>query len=432
MGTRLWFESLVRFLIFFPPNYFPRFFFAKTRVELLLLCPKNYYCMERISSANKSKSAGRALSCCFTLNNYTAEELTAIRGDTVHYKWLCYGEEVGESGTPHLQGAFSVVGSSQVAYSTMHTYAGMARAHFIKSMGTCQQNIDYCFKGDLSHDDYMTGGKRQHPNWGHNAVTFFSGTPPEPGKSHKLREAANLIRSGSKVEDLARMEEHAGTVVQYTRGLLYLESCNVPARVGAPKIFWLHGPTGVGKTRCAIEFGESDGSYWKSGGNSSMGSGLRWFDGYNGQRVAILDDFRATGVRFDFILQLLDRYTFKVEFKGGSVPWVPSVIFITTPKSIKKTFATRFLHKPEDLAQLYRRVTTSLRFGKKLGDYNYKNALAFVRLQCAGQAVDSDLEDSDPSVEEADPTDSEYYHSVPVDDEILIGDEAGDDYLLVD
>jgi len=364
----------------------------------------------------------RAISLCFTLNNYTPEEVAGIRGDTVHYKWLCYGEAVGESGTPHLQGAFSVLGSNAVAHKTLHAYPGMARAHFIKSRGTCQQNLDYCFKGDLSHEAYMTGGKRNHPDWGKNAVTFFSGTPPEPGKSHKLREAANLILSGSKVSDLARMEEFAGTAVQYTRGLLYLESCNVPARIGPPKVFWLYGKTGLGKTRCAVEFGQSDGSFWKSGGNSTVGSGIRWFDGYNGQRVAILDDFRASGVRFDFILQLLDRYSFTVEFKGGSVPWVPSYIFITTPKSISETFATRLTHKPEDLDQLTRRVTKSLCFGKGLGQHTWKSGLAIIRSTVLSD-YDSDLEDSQPESSEEEVVfpevpveeDGEYYHSVTPD-----------------
>jgi len=267
----------------------------------------------------------------------------------------------------------------------MHTFPGMARAHFIKSMGTCQQNIDYCFKGDLSHEEYMTGGKRNHPHWGRNAVTFFKGTPPEPGKSHKLRDAANMIISGSKVADLAQTEEYASTCAQYTRGLLYVESCNVPARIGPPKVFWLYGETGTGKTRCAVEFGKLDGSYWKSGGNASVGSGLRWFDGYSGQRVAILDDFRAKGCRFEFLLQLLDRYTFRVEFKTGSVDWVPQYIFVTTPKSITKTFPTMMKHNSENIGQLRRRVTDNgrcFRFGKGLGMWTFETALAELQKGC--------------------------------------------------
>jgi len=336
-------------------------------------------------TANASKTAGRAISVCFTLNNYTPEEVHAIRHDDASYKWLCYGEEVGANGTPHLQGAFSVSGNQAIAYSSMHKFPGMARAHFIKSMGTCQQNIDYCFKGDLSHSDYMTGGKRLHPQWGRNAVTYFKGTPPEPGKSHKLRDAANQIISGSKVADLAQTEEYASTCAQYTRGLLYVESCNVPARIGPPKVFWLYGSTGTGKTRCAVEFGKLDGSYWKSGGNSTVGSGLRWFDGYSGQRVAILDDFRPKGCRFDFLLQLLDRYPFRVEFKTGSIEWVPQYIFITTPKSISKTFENRKKHIPEDIGQLRRRITDngrSFRFGKGLGMWTFETALAELKKGC--------------------------------------------------
>ncbi|QMW68902.1 replication-associated protein [Crucivirus-429] len=342
----------------------------------------------------------RAVCCCFTLNNYTPAEVKAIRGDTTHYKWLCYGEEVGESGTPHLQGAFSVNGSSSIAYATLHTYPGMARASFRKSIGTFQQNIDYCFKGDLSHDAYMTGGKRQHPDWGRNAVTFFSGKAPEPGKSHKLREAANLIISGAKVEELARTEEFASTVVQYNRGLLYVEACNVPPRLRPPAIFWLYGKTGFGKTRCSMRFATRDGSFWKSGGNSTIGSNLRWFDGYNGQRVAICDDFRGKGLRFDFLLNLLDRYAFRVEFKSGSVPWVPHVIFITTPKSIEDTFEERNKHRPEDITQLTRRVHERglvLQFGPALGQHNWRSGLKAIRAQIAKNAlvVESDSSDSE-------------------------------------
>jgi len=59
---------------------------------------------------------GRALSryYVFTLNNYTDEEKRLIKkavesktciGRTKHViTYCCYGEEKGESGTPHLQG----------------------------------------------------------------------------------------------------------------------------------------------------------------------------------------------------------------------------------------------------------------------------------------------------------------------------------------
>lgn len=38
---------------------------------------------------------------CFTVNNYTAEEIVAVK--SLEYKYLVIGFEVGEEGTPHLQ-----------------------------------------------------------------------------------------------------------------------------------------------------------------------------------------------------------------------------------------------------------------------------------------------------------------------------------------
>jgi len=45
---------------------------------------------------------------CFTLNNYTDEEVfeidTAVTNASSNIKYVCYGFEEGEDGTPHLQG----------------------------------------------------------------------------------------------------------------------------------------------------------------------------------------------------------------------------------------------------------------------------------------------------------------------------------------
>lgn len=46
---------------------------------------------------------------CWTLNNYTEEELFELKTliewqDTNKVRYICFGEEIGEEGTPHLQG----------------------------------------------------------------------------------------------------------------------------------------------------------------------------------------------------------------------------------------------------------------------------------------------------------------------------------------
>jgi hypothetical protein len=49
---------------------------------------------------------------CFTLNNYTDEDIFEINSlieFNSNMNYLCYGKEIGESGTIHLQGYFELL-----------------------------------------------------------------------------------------------------------------------------------------------------------------------------------------------------------------------------------------------------------------------------------------------------------------------------------
>lgn len=127
-------------------------------------------------------------------------------------------------------------------------------------------------------------------------------------------------------------------------------------------IEWLWGPTGSGKSRYAIEFAEKNKlSYWISGEN------LKWFDGYWGQDIAIIDDFRKGDCTFKFLLRLLDRYRLQVPIKGGFVAWVPKYIFITCPYEPRAYFQYKdengLVIEREDIGQLMRRLTAVKHIG---------------------------------------------------------------------
>jgi len=101
-------------------------------------------------------------------------------------------------------------------------------------------------------------------------------------------------------------------------------------------VMWFKGETGEGKTRTAVEIAEKfyNGDYWIS--NDS----LRWFDGYHGQKLAIIDDFRkAMLTDWSFLLRLLDGYNLIVQTKGGFTKWNPETIIITSPATPEEAFS---------------------------------------------------------------------------------------------
>lgn len=88
---------------------------------------------------------------CFTLNNYTPAELTAICDSADRFDYLCFGRELGDSGTPHLQGFLCLKEKKRL--TQVKQLDGLQRAHFEKSRGTAKQASDYC-KKDGDFDEY--------------------------------------------------------------------------------------------------------------------------------------------------------------------------------------------------------------------------------------------------------------------------------------
>lgn len=81
---------------------------------------------------------------CFTLNNYTAEDETAIIATS--NKYMVYGREIGANGTPHLQG-FIVLPKPQRLSGVQRI---LSRAHWEPANGTDTQASEYCKKdGDF-------------------------------------------------------------------------------------------------------------------------------------------------------------------------------------------------------------------------------------------------------------------------------------------
>lgn len=261
----------------------------------------------------------------FTLNNYTDEELKVFDDDKfkIQCKYLIYGKEVGEQKTPHLQG-FAYFHNAKT-FTQIKKW--LPRAHLEKSHGTIEQNIAYCSKDGDVHEQ---------------------GVKPECGKRTDLIKIKSKVLNNEPISDVLE-------IVQNVQQLNFMEKLMKYQKPPPPKkktVKWYYGGTGTGKTRRAILEGGDD--YYISSRN------LQWWDGYIGQKVVIIDDFRKDFCTFHELLRILDRYPYRLQIKGGSVWLQADVIIITSCYEPDQVYDTR-----EDKQQLLRRIDEIRAFKKK-------------------------------------------------------------------
>lgn len=90
------------------------------------------------------------------------------------------------------------------------------------------------------------------------------------------------------------------------------------------------GSTGTGKSKVARMISEYVGdSYWHDCSN--------WWNGYDSQELVVCDEFRG---QFEpsQLLRLLDRYPYKVPFKGGYVNFSSRAIIFTSNVSLNDMY----------------------------------------------------------------------------------------------
>jgi len=253
-------------------------------------------------------------SYCFTLNNYTEQEIETLKA--VNTSYLVYGKEVGEMKTPHLQGYLEF--STKKRFTTVKKLLGN-RYHIEPRRGTQEQAITYCKKDGDVHEQ---------------------GTPYIQGARADLDQARN-----DAADNGMRSVTSWGNLQQIKVAEKYL-TYNEISRDWETKVIWLWGLTGSGKSRLARELSNMDDCYIKS-------EGSKWWDGYDGHEYIIIDDFRSSWWPLTYMLRLLDRYACLVEVKGGMRQILAKTIIITSLWPPNLTY----MGCGEDIKQLERRVS---------------------------------------------------------------------------
>lgn len=154
--------------------------------------------------------------------------------------------------------------------------------------------------------------------------------PVGQGFRSDLAAPIDVLKSGGSIRHVA--VEFPEVFVKYHGGLSRVSQFLVqPTTFTIRDVFVMWGPTGSGKTSLVYNVHGIDNVYKKS---PSTG---KWFDGYFGQQVLLLDDVRYDaekrtlgGFGIDWWLNILDIYPVQVEVKGAFVWMTSTLIYVTS------------------------------------------------------------------------------------------------------
>lgn len=256
-----------------------------------------------------------SLNICFTWNNppIVGENVTQPVFDPECMHYLVYQYEQGENGTYHWQGYVEF--KSRRTFNQAREYLEAPGAACFNRRGSQQQAIDYCKK-----EATRVPGAEPF-EWGTPKVT-------NQGARNDINEFRDAIVSGKRKRDL--LDDHALQLAKFPKFYTMVCSMSPPERENDLKVYLLIGPPGCGKTRSVYEAytGPKRSELFRL----PLSNGTPWYDGYDGQRAVLFDDFSGASshVTLTNLLNLLDRYPIMVPVKGDHTWWLPDRIYITT------------------------------------------------------------------------------------------------------
>lgn len=249
----------------------------------------------------------------FTINNPTLEDEEAVKAMADFAKYIVCGKETGaQNGTPHLQG-----------YVYLHKLASrksisrvLPRARCDPARGSDFDNFGYSGKQDL---------------W------FKHGKPPNQGGRTDIHE----MEGCTSMREIVMQATSVQAILLAQKRLEFTE----PKRDFLPNVIWLYGGSEAGKTKSVFDAFGYDVVHKQDT--------FKWWQGYDGHDVVVIDDLRADFCKYHELLTLLDRYPYVVEQKGGSRQLRARTMFVTSCYSPWEVYKGK---TTEDLKQLIRRI----------------------------------------------------------------------------
>lgn len=231
--------------------------------------------------------------------------------------YMVYQLEMGEEGTPHLQGYLQfgqAVRRSAIAKVLDSAWMEPAR-------GDPEQAKKYCTKEDRLEGPFefgrMKGGQ---------------------GSRVDILALRDAVKAGKSVKEIFEDDGLVGTAVRYVKGMEKMQEAFAPTVDRSNVHVTLHiGPAGTGKTHCCHS---EDAYYYDGNGNG-------FWNGYRGQTKLILDEFSGSVMQPKELQRVLDVYPYQINVKGASCPLAAVDIHICSNYRIDNWWSPKTLYKRE-------------------------------------------------------------------------------------
>lgn len=254
--------------------------------------------------------------------------------DGYNFRFIYMGlEECPETGRTHWQGYVEFDKPTRYTSVTKEWGLEDSQIWWNKARGTAEQNMTYCGKGG------------QVWTWG---------TPGSQGKRSDIDDMKTDIVNGCSMFEL--MQKHSAAWRYNNAAMRFRLMCiNHRRDYNKKEVIVLMGPPGVGKTRYAYD------NYTDIYVKPPQG---KWWDGYDGEDVVLIDEFDHKDWNIGYLNQICDGYPVKLEVKGGVVTLLCSHIIITTNIHIDAWFPSA---SQDQKLGLRRRITKVINFWDEVG-----------------------------------------------------------------
>lgn len=267
-----------------------------------------------------------AIRWVFTINNYKDNDINTLKDvfeKRLPVKYAIIGREVGEEGTPHLQGyvhftkrVWRQTLKSELDPLNLYGYWEAAKGCEYSNFQYCSKSGDFVEIGERGKDVEREMNKKQRmialmEDWRNLTQDDFDAKWPV--ESLMLRQK------------LRQWEAEHMTNISIWNGDL------------KEKNLWIWGPTGTGKSRWARTQGE------KFHINIYPKMPNKWWSGFDPKyhRIVLIEDMPCEAKYLGQMMKIwADRYSFIGELKGSSITIDPGRFFliITANYSIDECF----------------------------------------------------------------------------------------------